>query len=95
MRRGYTVVELAILVVILCVIMHAVFCLSNIYQLTKCDFEAPYKAEILRIGGLFVPLAPVVLTFVSNETLGEPVRTEASEVPVASGTASIDIKQVE
>ena len=28
---------------------------SNIYKLTKCDFEAPYKSEILRGIGIAVP----------------------------------------
>lgn len=29
----------------------------NIYSLTQCDFEAPYRAEVLRMLGVF--LAPV------------------------------------
>jgi len=27
---------------------------SNIYKLTKCNFKAPYKAEVLRGVGIFV-----------------------------------------
>lgn len=30
---------------------------KNIYNLTQCDFNAPYKAEVLRIIG--IPVAPV------------------------------------
>lgn len=107
MRRGYTLMELVTVVgmlcIILCTVLHFLFCLSNIYQLTKCDFKPPYKAEVLRIGGVFVPLAPVVLTFVSNESLGEPRQGTVSiasasasvVVPVASKTQSVDIRKVD
>jgi hypothetical protein len=30
----------------------------NIYKLTQCDFEAPYKAEIIRGIGVF-PVVPI------------------------------------
>jgi hypothetical protein len=29
----------------------------NVYKLTQCDFEAPYKAEVIR--GIGVPFGPV------------------------------------
>ena len=33
----------------------------NIYKLTDCDFEAPYKAEIIRgIGIPFVPAGMII-----------------------------------
>jgi hypothetical protein len=27
----------------------------NIYKFAKCDFEAPYKAEVIRGVGIFIP----------------------------------------
>lgn len=69
MKRGYTILELAIVMGGICLILHLLFAVSNIYLLTQCDFEAPYKAEILRVGAFFVPLGTGVMTFVSNESL--------------------------
>ena len=32
----------------------------NIYKLvTVCDFEAPYKCEAIRVGGLFPPVGAI------------------------------------
>jgi galactitol-specific phosphotransferase system IIC component len=28
---------------------------NNIVELTKCDFEAPYKAEVIRVIGITIP----------------------------------------
>ena len=44
---------------------------GNIISLTRCDFKAPYKAEIIR--GVGIPVAPVgiVVGFISNKNLGE------------------------
>ncbi len=32
----------------------------NIAKLAKCDFEAPYKAEAIRIVGIFPPVGAIV-----------------------------------
>lgn len=29
--------------------------IANIYKLTDCDFDKPYKAEVIRIVGICVP----------------------------------------
>ena len=33
---------------------------QNIYKLTQCDFEAPYKAEVIRAVGVFPPVGAIV-----------------------------------
>lgn len=33
---------------------------KNIVKLTQCDFQAPYKAEIIRTAGLLPPIGIVV-----------------------------------
>lgn len=45
------------LVVFIVVAFGAVSWGKNIYEVTQCDFEAPYKCEVLRIIG--VPAFPV------------------------------------
>lgn len=37
----------------------------NIYQLTQCDFEAPYKCEVIHSAGL-IPLASPVTVWVDT-----------------------------
>lgn len=32
----------------------------NIVKLTKCNFEAPYKAEVIRVVGIIPPVGMVV-----------------------------------
>ena len=34
--------------------------IKNIVKLTRCDFEAPYKAEIIRVVGIVPPVGAVV-----------------------------------
>ena len=29
--------------------------IANIYKLTDCDFDKPYKAEVIRVVGIAVP----------------------------------------
>lgn len=29
--------------------------IANIYKLTDCDFDKPYKAEVIRVVGIVVP----------------------------------------
>lgn len=41
--------------------------ISNLIELTKTDFEAPYKAEIIRTTGVIIPPIGVVLGYVKIE----------------------------
>lgn len=39
----------------------------NAYKATQCDFKAPYKAEVFRVGGVFVPPVGGVLGWFNIE----------------------------
>ena len=59
-QKGYTVVELLIVVVIVFMIFGVgIGWVKNIIKLTRCDFEAPYKAEIIHGIGLIPPVGMV------------------------------------
>ena len=63
-RRGFTVIQLLIVILL-------VFGLygwgSNLYKFASCDFEAPYKAEIIHGIGL----VPVVGIFTGYMDFGK------------------------
>lgn len=40
---------------------------KNAYRFTQLDFEAPYKAEVIRGLGLFTPIGPVAGYFYFDE----------------------------
>lgn len=37
--------------------------IANIYKLTDCDFDKPYKAEVIRVVGIVVPPVGCVTGF--------------------------------
>lgn len=37
--------------------------IANIYKLTECDFDKPYKAEVIRVVGIVVPPVGCVTGF--------------------------------
>ena len=39
----------------------------NIYMLTRCDFEAPYKCEVIHGGGIILPPAAFVTMWFSGD----------------------------
>ena len=39
--------------------------ISNIVSLVKCDFSAPYKCEIIRTVGVFIPPVGVITGYIS------------------------------
>ena len=45
-----------IIVYVVCTIAWGV----NVYKLTQCGFEAPYKAEAIRVVGVVVPPVSIV-----------------------------------
>lgn len=45
----------SIIAIIIVVVMFFGYCI-NIYKVFQCDFEAPYKAEVIRISGIVVPV---------------------------------------
>jgi hypothetical protein len=52
MKKGFTIVGVLILVSVL---FTAGTYVGNIVRLCNCDFEAPYKAEIIYGAGIFTP----------------------------------------
>ena len=60
-QKGFTIIELIVVIVmIFSIIGYAM----NIYKLVKCDFKAPYKAEIIRGIGI-VTGTGVVIGYIS------------------------------
>ncbi len=55
-QKGFTIVEVVVLVVVVAVIVGWV---KNIIKLANCDFEAPYKAEVIHAIGLVPPIGMV------------------------------------
>lgn len=45
--------------------------IGNLVKLCKCDFQAPYKTEIIRVVGLLVPPVGMVTGWMS---IGEEVK---------------------
>jgi hypothetical protein len=60
-QKGFTVIEALIGFLFICFVPFC-FCgyIMNIVKLTRCDFEAPYKSEIIRTIGLVPPIGIVV-----------------------------------
>jgi len=59
-QKGFALIEL----LTVCIIFFMVFAagmgwVKNIIKLTRCDFEKPYKAEIIHAAGLFPPVGAV------------------------------------
>ena len=50
-QKGFTVVELLMVFLLI----GGVGWFMNLYKLTQCDFEASYKAEVIRGAGVVVP----------------------------------------
>ena len=58
-QKGFLLSELLIVWFILLVVIGSGW-VKNIVKLTKCDFEAPYKTEIIRCAGLIPPVGAIV-----------------------------------
>ena len=68
-NKGFTIVELLVVVQMLVIFLVAIGWGVNIYKFSKCDFKAPYKAEIIRgIGIPAVPFGAIVGFFDINDS---------------------------
>lgn len=66
-QKGFTLVELVIALFILFSIFSCIAGWGiNIVKLTRCDFQPPYKAEIIRSVGL-VPIVGAVVGWIDIE----------------------------
>lgn len=54
--KGFTIVEVFIVVLVLLI---AVGWVKNIIKLSECDFESPYKAEVIHAAGLMPPIGMI------------------------------------
>lgn len=60
MKKGYTITELLVAVVFLVLFVGGgIGWIKNAIDLVKCDFKAPYKAEIIRGIGLVTPISAI------------------------------------
>ena len=55
-QKGFTLTELVIVIIFL---FGGISWLVNGYKFIQCDFEAPYKAEVVHGIGVFTPLCLV------------------------------------
>jgi len=59
-QKGFTLVELMVVFVIIFMIFGVgTGWVKNIIKLTRCDFEKPYKAEVIHTAGLIPPIGMV------------------------------------
>lgn len=67
-KKGFTLYEVIFITTILFLVIGFVL---NLVQILRCDFEPPYKAEILRIGSIFVGILPAcILGWVPQSVVG-------------------------
>lgn len=60
-EKGFTVIELVIVLMFVVIIPLAVTgWVKNLIKLSECDFESPYKAEVIRVVGVIPPVGAVV-----------------------------------
>lgn len=55
-QRGFTRIEILIVVIFLAV---GIGWVKNIIKLVNCDFEAPYKAEVVHMLGIIPPVGMI------------------------------------
>lgn len=60
-NKGYTLFELVTALFLLFIVVGGgTGWIMNIYKLTNCDFEAPYKAEVIRVIGIVPTIGAIV-----------------------------------
>ncbi len=53
--------------------------LMNVYKLVQCDFEAPYKAEVIRGVGMFIPFGAFIGYIDINDSKFRKINTQKGE----------------
>ena len=59
-QRGYTIVELIGILWLVVIVIVAAGWIANLIKLVDCDFEAPYKCEVVHLAGLIPPVGMIV-----------------------------------
>lgn len=60
-KYSYKVVEVVVVIFCIFIIIGGMIgYVKNIIKFTKCDFEAPYKAEAIHAVGLITPIGGVI-----------------------------------
>ena len=59
-NKGFALI--AILPLMFALVMGVCWCI-NLFKLTQCDFEAPYKGEIIHAAGIIPPVSLVTVWF--------------------------------
>ncbi len=54
---------IGVILLVVLIIAAGIGYVANIYQLCHCDFETPLKAEILRVVGIFIPPAGMIMGY--------------------------------
>jgi len=62
-NKGFTLFELVLATQIILLIAMLISWPTNLYKLIKCDFEAPYKGEIIHAIGIIPPASLVTVWF--------------------------------
>ena len=59
-QKGYTAVEVVVVLQIVLALAIGTGWVKNIIKLSNCDFEAPYKAEVIHAIGIIPPVGAIV-----------------------------------
>lgn len=60
-KKGDVFIGAVMLLIVIILILAGVIGYGmNFIKIFKCDFQSPYKCEIIRIGGFFVPIIGAV-----------------------------------
>lgn len=60
-QKGFTIVEVVFAIAFLFIVISWIV---NVVKLTECDFNAPYKAEVVHAIGVVVPPASLVTAWI-------------------------------
>lgn len=69
-RKGFALLGVLIVIVVIGLV-GGIGYVRNIIGLTRCDFQAPYKAEVIRAVGVVVPPVGAIVGWIGVEDVSE------------------------